>query len=208
MTSLPPPTAYSTRPMTSWLAPYDQRVIQTPLAPDAVRAQLAAAFEQLNTAPKRSIFATVARYEGHIEQDRLTMSGPHANRRFSLLTRGLVQSDPAGTRIELTLRLSTGHALLAVLQHALLWGWVLAVGFPAALALPMSVFLYIATTLSCHYESSQIVAMLLRAAGPPPSAEAQGAIIPDGAGWRCGSCSGYVRQDATFCKHCKQPFTR
>lgn len=208
MTSLPPPTAYSTRPIASWLVPYDQQVIDTPLAPDAVRAQLAATFEELNTPPKQSIFSTAARYEGHIEQDHLTVSGPHANRRFCLLTRGFIQSDPAGTRIALTLRLSTGYTLLTVLQLAFLWGWALAVGFPAALALPMSVFLYVATTLMCRYEASQIVAMLLRAAGPPPSAEAQGAIVPDGVGWRCGSCGGYVRQDATFCKHCKRPFLR
>jgi hypothetical protein len=208
MVSSPYSRAYSLRPILSWLTPYDRRVIQTSLAIDTVRAQLAAAFEQLSTPPRRSFFSTAARYEGHIELDRLTLRGPYGNRRFCLLTRGILQSDPTGSRIDLTLRLSTGHALLAVLQQAFLWGWVLLVGFPALLALPISMFLYLATMFSCRSEASQIVAMLLRAAGPPPTAEAQGAIIPDGVGWRCGSCGGYVRQDATFCKHCKRPFSR
>lgn len=32
-------------------------------------------------------------------------------------------------------------------------------------------------------------------------------IIPDTRGWRCSACQGYVRQDATTCKHCHQPLT-
>lgn len=206
MVPSPHSRVYSLRPVLSWLTPYDRRVIKTPLAIDTVRTQLAAEFEQLNTPLKRSFFSMAARYEGQIELDRLSLRGPLGTRRFILMTRGTLQSDPTGTRLDLTLRLSTGHALLMVLQHAFLWGWVLLVGFPVALVLPVSVFLYIVTMFSCHYEASQIVAMLLRAAGPPPTTEAPGTIVPDGVGWRCGSCGGYVRQDATFCKHCKRPF--
>jgi hypothetical protein len=35
----------------------------------------------------------------------------------------------------------------------------------------------------------------------------QATIIPDGNGWRCSACQGYVRQDASSCKHCKQMLT-
>jgi hypothetical protein len=35
----------------------------------------------------------------------------------------------------------------------------------------------------------------------------QATIIADGNGWCCSACQGYVRQDATICKHCKQPLT-
>jgi len=208
MVSSPHSRVYSLRPILSWLAPYDQRVIQTPLAIDTVRAQLTAAIEQLNALPTRSFFSRTARYDGYIEQDRLTVIGPYAYRRFKLLTRGTLQSEPTGTRIELILRLSTGHGLLVALQYAILWSWVVLVGYPAALALPLCVILYIVTTFSCHSEASQIVGILLRAAGPQLSARSQGTIIPDGVGWRCGSCGGYVRQDATFCKHCKRPFSQ
>jgi hypothetical protein len=206
--SSPQARATSLRPVLAWFVPYERRVIHTPLAIETVRVQLAAAIEQLTMPSRRSFFSTAARYEGEIEQDRLTLSGPHANRRFSLRTHGILQSDLTGTQIDLTLQLSTGHALLVVLQHAFLWGWVLLVGFPVVLALPMSVLIYIITMFSCHSEARQIVGILLRAAGPPPAAEAQGAIVPDGVGWRCGSCGGYVRQDATFCKHCKRPFSQ
>jgi hypothetical protein len=34
----------------------------------------------------------------------------------------------------------------------------------------------------------------------------QATIVPDGAGFRCSSCGGGVRRDATSCKHCGLPF--
>lgn len=30
-------------------------------------------------------------------------------------------------------------------------------------------------------------------------------LISDGRGWQCSACHGYLRPDATFCKHCKKP---
>ncbi len=202
------PLVYSTQPLLSWLIPYDHRVIVSPLDQATVGAQLAATIERLNAAPAPGWFSSDARYEGQFAGDSFTLNGPIANRRFRLHTRGVLRIDPAGTRIDLTLRLATAYLLLALGQVAFLWAWALIVHFPLVLVLFLNSFLYIATTLTVKYEASQIVQRLLQAAGPPPEPEAHSAIVSDGSGWRCGACGGYVRRDATFCKHCKQPFAR
>jgi hypothetical protein len=206
MTSLIHPTIQTSHSPWSWLIPYDRRTLVSPLPEATVHAQLAAEIERLNNAPKPGWLSSDARYEGTIDGDSFTFSGPLAQRRYSLETHGTIGLDPAGTRIDLALRLSNKHGLFALVQLAVLWAWALAIGFPVVLVLFLSGFLYVGTVLSAKYEASQIVRLVAQAAGPKPSPEATGAIVPDGVGWRCGACGGYVRRDARFCKHCKRPF--
>jgi hypothetical protein len=201
------PTVESQLPLRSWLLPYDRRTIVTPLDQAAVRAQLTAYLDRLSAAPTPGLFSYKVRYQGILVGDTLTLSGPIGGRRFRLETRGLVHSAPGGTAIELTLQLSTLHRLITVGQLAILWAWALIVGFPLVLILFLSGFGYVVTILSFRYEAAQIVGQLLSAARPQPQPGEQGAIVADNVGWRCGACGGYVREDATFCKHCKQPFT-
>jgi hypothetical protein len=206
LTSSPHPTVRPALPVVGWLVPYDRRVIVSPLAEATVRSQLAALVERLNAAPKPGWFSSDARYQGALDGDTITISGPIANRRFRLAACGVVRLDPAGTAIDVALRLSTMHLLITFGQLALLWAWVLIAGFPPVMALFMTCFFYAIVTFNVKYEAGQIIQKLLVAAGPPPAPEAQGAIVPDGVGWRCAACGGHVRRDATLCKHCKRVF--
>jgi hypothetical protein len=201
------PTVQSELPVRSWLLPYDRRVISTPLDEATVCVQLNAYLERLYAMPRPSLFSSAVRYEGALERDTLRLDGPIGNRRFRLDTRGNVRTAPDGTAIELTLRLSRVHMLAMLGQLVFLWTVPLIIGFPLVMVLLLSGFAYVATMLSFWYETGQIVRQLLVAVGPQPQGGEQGMIVPDGIGWRCGSCGGYVREDATFCKHCKQPFT-
>jgi len=201
------PTARRALPLLAWLIPYDHCVISSPLEEGIVRSQLAAQLERLGNVASSGWFSTDARYEGRIDGNTLIIDGPIANRRFRLTARGDIRIAPAGTTIDVTFRLATTHLLFTLGQVAFLWIWALVVHFPIFLVLFLTSFLYIATTLMVKYEAAQIVQHLLQNADPVPSPEARGAIVADGAGWRCAACGGYVRRDAIFCKHCKQPFT-
>jgi len=205
--SMHQPTVESQLPLRSWLLPYDRRTIVTPLDQATVRAQLTTYLDRLRAAPAPGLFSNAVRYQGTLVDDMLALSGPIGGRRFRLETRGLIHSGPGDTAIELTLQLSTLHGLITIGQLAFLWTWALIVGFPLAMILFLSGFGYIATILSFRYEAAQIVRQLISAARPQPQPGERSAIVFDNIGWRCGACGGYVREDASFCKHCKQPFT-
>jgi hypothetical protein len=200
------PTIHSAHPAISWLIPYDRRIIITPLDEGTVREQIAQLVERLNTAPAPGWLSSDARYEGAIAGNTFTISGPIANRRYRLTTRGSIRLHPGGTAIDVTLHLATSHLLATLGQAAFLWGWALIVHFPIVMVLFLTCIMYVLTTALVKSEAAQIVRKLVAASGPQPAPDTRGSIVPDGVGWRCAACGGYVRQDATFCKHCKQRF--
>jgi hypothetical protein len=200
------PTVRSALPAIAFLIPYERRVITTPLDEAIVRQQLATLFEQLNVVPAPSWFSVAVRYECTIAGDTFTIIGPIANRRYRLLTRGSIRLDPSGTAIDVTLRLTPSNLLLAIGWIALLWLGALVIHFPLVLVLFLTCAMYVMSTAMVKYEAWNIIQRLVTASAPAPASVAQAAIVADGAGWRCAACGGYVRQDATFCKHCKQAF--
>jgi len=200
------PTVRSAIPAVGWLIPYDRRVIITPLDEAIVREQIAQLVERLNSAPAPGWLSGGARYEGTIVGNTFTITGPIANRRYRLTTRGSIRLHPGGTAIDITLRLATSHLLATLGQLAFLWGWALIVHFPIVMVLFLTCMMYVLSTALVKSEARQIVRQLVAASGSQPAPNTRGSIVPDGVGWRCAACGGYVRQDATFCKHCKQRF--
>jgi len=200
------PTIHSALPVVSWLIPYNRRIIITPLDEATVREQIAQLVERLKTAPAPGWLSSDARYEGAIAGNTFTISGPIANRRYRLATRGSIRLDLGGTAIDVTLRLATSHLLLTLGQLAFLWGWALIVHFPLVMVLFLTCVMYVLSTALVKSEAAQILRQLVAASGPPPAPDTRSSIVPDSVGWRCAACGGYVRQDATFCKHCKQRF--
>lgn len=200
------PTVESKRPVFYKLLPYDQRTIITPLDEATVRAQVAAHIAQLNSAPLPKLFSYGVRFEGSVAGDSFVLSGPIGNRRFRLETRGTIWPALDGTAVELTLRLSAIHQMAVIFQFVMIWIWALLVGFPLIMVLFLSGFLYVVTVLSFRFEAARLVRQLGFAVGPQPEPSERSVIVPDSIGWRCGACGGYIREDASFCKHCKQRF--
>jgi hypothetical protein len=200
------PTVESELPLRSWLLPYDRRTIVTPLDETAVRAQLTAYLDRMQAMPSRGLFSYEVRYQGTLVGDTLALSGPIGTRRFRLETRGIIRTAPGGTAFELTLRLPRTLILMVLAQLAFVALGMQILGFPLVMILFMSGVVYSMTILQFRSEVAHILRQMLSAVDPQRQPGEQGAIVPDGKGWRCGACGGYVREDASFCKHCKQPF--
>jgi hypothetical protein len=202
------PTVESELPLRSWLLPYDRRTIVTPLDETAVRAQLTAYLDRLHALRNHSRFSgDLRRYKGTLVGDTLSLSGSSKDRGGVLLyTRGVIRTASDGTAIELTLCLSRAHNVMLLGWLAFVWSVGLIIGYPLVLLLLGSGVVHFIFVQSFRSEVAYIVRQLLAVVGPQRQPGELVTIVPDRIGWRCGACGGYVREDASFCKHCKQSF--
>jgi hypothetical protein len=176
MTPLTPkhPAPDLTSPPPAWtvLTPSDRLTVVTSLPLEEVQHLLASRLAGGLTRGGSGIFSSRRTYEGRLDGDTLTLRGPFGNRKWTLLTRGLLVATPTGTALHLAMRLDQGYAIVLGFFGLIFFGFAFSMACRNPIMLPFVflqlAFLYGGVLIGIKVEAGYIRELLAEIVGGKP----------------------------------------